>query len=76
MGSRGYGGVKAAYIFSEGGYTAHGEMVPGVPIVNLALKVGRRRARGPAIFDTGFDGGVTKYGDYKTLQGYRTSPGG
>ncbi len=58
MGSGGYRGVKVAYSFSEGGYTAHGDMIPDVPIVNLALKVGRRRARGPAIVDTGFDGGV------------------
>ncbi|MBS7252009.1 MAG: hypothetical protein KIH08_15660 [Candidatus Freyarchaeota archaeon] len=29
-----------------------------MPIVNLALRVGRRRARGPAIVNTDFDGGV------------------
>ena len=50
--------MKVSYSFSEGGYTAQGDIIPDVPIVNLALKVGRCRARGPAIIDTGFDGGV------------------
>jgi hypothetical protein len=58
MDSGGIRGVKVTYSFAEGGYTTQGDRIPDLPTVNLALKVHRHRARGPAILDTGFDGGV------------------
>lgn len=50
--------MKLTYSFEEDGHSAHGEKIPDIPIVNLAIRVGRYRARGPAVVDTGFDGGV------------------
>lgn len=50
--------MRVTYSFVEGGYTTHGDRIPDVPVINLALKVDKHRARGPAIVDTGFDGGV------------------
>lgn len=50
--------MKVSYSFAEAGYTTHGDRIPDVPIVNLALRVDKYRARGPAVVDTGFDGGV------------------
>ncbi|MCD6408992.1 MAG: hypothetical protein J7L98_01440 [Candidatus Verstraetearchaeota archaeon] len=46
------------YCYAEDGYTHHGDKIPDVPVVHLALRVGRYLARGLAIVDTGFDGGV------------------
>ena len=46
--------------YAEGGYTSTGNKIPDIPVVRLMLL--RRdtgtRATGPAIVDTGFDGGV------------------
>jgi hypothetical protein len=50
--------VRISYYFAEDGYTELGEKIPDIPIVHLIIKVGRKRARGPAIVDTGFDGGI------------------
>ena len=50
--------MRVSYGFAEAGYTTHGEKIPEVPIVSLVLRVDRLQARGPAIVDTGFDGGV------------------
>mgnify|MGYP000347785275 CR=1 FL=1 len=46
------------YPYVEDGYAAHGEKIPDIPVVYLTLKVSRFTARGPAIIDTGFDGGL------------------
>ena len=48
--------LKFSYV--EDGYTSHGEKIPDIPVIYLALKVGKHVARGPAIVDTGFDGGI------------------
>ncbi|MEM3982427.1 MAG: hypothetical protein QXM71_06910 [Thermofilum sp.] len=50
--------MRISYLYAEDGYTDRGEKIPDVPVVYLAVRVGRRRARGPAIIDTGFDGGI------------------
>jgi hypothetical protein len=50
--------MKLTYAFEEDGYTVHGERIPDIPIVNLAIRIEKCRARGPAIVDTGFDGGL------------------
>lgn len=50
--------MKISFIYAEDGYTERGEKIPDIPIVYLLLRSGRYRARGPAIIDTGFDGGV------------------
>ncbi|MEM4444124.1 MAG: hypothetical protein QXJ21_02040 [Thermofilum sp.] len=50
--------MRISYLYAEDGYTDRGERIPDVPVVYLAVRVGRRRARGPAIIDTGFDGGI------------------
>ncbi|MGB9730186.1 MAG: hypothetical protein ACP5IZ_06835 [Thermoprotei archaeon] len=48
----------ASYHYVEDGYTAHGEKIPDIPIVYLTIETDKYRARGPAIIDTGFDGGI------------------
>jgi hypothetical protein len=35
-----------------------GEGVPDIPIIYVVLEIGNKRVGGPAILDTGFDGGV------------------
>ena len=50
--------MEVIYYYVENGYTAHGDKIPDIPIIHLAVEAGRRRARGPAVVDTGFDGGV------------------
>ena len=50
--------MEATYYYVENGYTAHGDKIPDIPIIHLAVEVGRRRARGPEVVDTGFDEGV------------------
>ena len=60
MGNRGSGGEERVltYAYVEDGMTAQGIKIPDIPIVYLVIQVGRLRARGPAIVDTGFDGGI------------------
>ncbi|RLI40662.1 hypothetical protein DRO59_08765 [Candidatus Bathyarchaeota archaeon] len=50
--------MKLVYPYVEDGYAAHGEKIPDIPVVHLMLKVGKFTGRGPAIIDTGFDGGI------------------
>ena len=50
--------MKLSYAYLEDGYAPQGFKIPDLPVVYLALKAGRLRARGPAIIDTGFDGEV------------------
>ena len=50
--------MRISYFYAEDGYTERGEKIPDIPVVYLLLRFGRYRARGPAIIDTGFDGGV------------------
>lgn len=50
--------MKLNYPYMSNGYTAHGERIPDIPIAYLMIKAGRFRAHGPAVIDTGFDGGV------------------
>jgi len=46
------------YHYLAAGYTTHGVKIPEIPIIYLALRIGKYIARGPAIIDTGFDGGI------------------
>ena len=48
--------IKYAYL--SNGVTEYGYKIPNIPIVYLALRIKKYIARGPAIIDTGFDGGV------------------
>jgi hypothetical protein len=50
--------MRVYYHYSEDGYTERGEKIPDIPVIHLVIKAGRRRAHGPAIIDTGFDGGI------------------
>jgi len=50
--------MRVDYHYSEDGHTDRGEKIPDIPVVHLVIKAGRRRAHGPAIIDTGFDGGI------------------
>jgi len=50
--------MKLKFQYVDDGYTVHGEKIPDMPVAYLILKAGGYRARGPAIIDTGFDGGV------------------
>ena|GEM_PF-6948794 len=50
--------MKVNYYYAEDGYTETGERTPEIPIVHLIVKVDRKRAHGPAIINTGFDGGI------------------
>ncbi|RLG55775.1 MAG: hypothetical protein DRN99_01620 [Thermoproteota archaeon] len=47
-----------SYPLAEDGYTPDGEKIPDIPVVYIAIRVGRLVARGPAVVDTGFDGGI------------------
>lgn len=49
---------RIVYYYLEDGFLPDGAKIPDIPIVYLTLEVGEFRARGPAILDTGFDGGV------------------
>jgi len=50
--------MRLKYPYVEDGYTAHGEKIPDIPVAYLLVKAGKFKARGPAIIDTGFDGGI------------------
>jgi|YelNatPaOPRAMG01_1025707.scaffolds.fasta_scaffold16820_3 hypothetical protein len=50
--------MTVSYPYVDDGYSMAGEKIPDIPIIYLILRVGRFRASGPAIIDTGFDGGV------------------
>jgi len=50
--------MRFKYPYMENGYTTYGEKIPDIPIAYLLLKAGRFKARGPAVIDTGFDGGI------------------
>jgi len=49
---------EIVYYYMEDGFLPDGTKIPDIPVVYLVLEVGEFRARGPAILDTGFDGGV------------------
>jgi hypothetical protein len=63
--------MKLTYDFQEDGHTTQGTKIPDIPIVNLAIRTGKYRARGPAIVDTGFDGGV--YPNMEIIRMFRGS---
>ena len=44
--------------YAHDGLDEDGERIPDIPILYLTLRSERGRARGPAIVDTGFDGGI------------------
>ncbi len=48
------------YKYSEDGITASGSKIPDLPVVDLVVRsTGKKQAlAGPALVDTGFDGGV------------------
>lgn len=46
------------YRYYEDGFDEDGEKIPNIPILYLSIETDRGRARGPAIVDTGFDGGI------------------
>ena len=46
------------YLYAVDGLDEEGERLPDVPVVYLVLETARARARGPAVLDTGFDGGL------------------
>lgn len=50
--------MKLKYPYANDGYTTGGEKIPDIPVVYLVVKFGKFRAHGPAIVDTGFDGGI------------------
>lgn len=50
--------MRFMYPYVEDGYMAHGEKIPDIPVAYLLVKAGKFRARGPAVIDTGFDGGI------------------
>ena len=50
--------MRVGYNYADDGYADRGEKIPDIPIVHLVIRNSRRRAHGPAIIDTGFDGGV------------------
>lgn len=49
---------KFKYTYEVDGLDERGEKIPDIPVVYLVLETERSRARGPAILDTGFDGGL------------------
>ncbi len=49
---------KFRYAYEVDGLDEQGERIPDVPVVYLVLEADRGRARGPAVLDTGFDGGL------------------
>jgi len=46
------------YRYEVNGLDEDGEKIPDIPVVYLVLETKRGRARGPAVLDTGFDGGI------------------
>jgi len=49
---------KFRYVYDADGLDEEGEKIPDIPVVYLVLETDRGRARGPAVLDTGFDGGL------------------
>ena len=47
-----------SYSYVRNGYTKYGDKIPNIPVIHLALRIGKYIARGLAIIDTGFDGGI------------------
>jgi len=47
-----------SYKYEINGLDEDGEKIPDIPVVYLVLETKRGRAKGPAILDTGFDGGI------------------
>lgn len=67
------GSLKSIRIaYAPDGYSASARRMPNIPIAKLLLKRTDRRiqARGPAVIDTGFDGGV-----YPSLEAVRVLEG-
>ena len=67
------GSLKSIRIpYAPDGYSATARKLPDVPVVRLLLRRTDRRllARGPAVIDTGFDGGV-----YPSLEAVRLLEG-
>ena len=58
MGSQRSRRDRVIYHFESDGFTSQGAKIPDIPIVYLAIRVDKKIAYGPAIVDTGFDGGV------------------
>lgn len=46
------------YRYDLDGLDEDGERIPDIPVIYIALETVKGRAKGPAIVDTGFDGGV------------------
>lgn len=49
---------KLRYLYEANGINEYGSAIPDIPVVYLLLESSRGRAWGPAVVDTGFDGGV------------------
>jgi len=49
---------KFKYVYEQDGFDEEGLRIPDIPVIYLILETRRGRARGPAILDTGFDGGI------------------
>ena len=47
-----------SYRYVTDGLDENGEKIPDIPVIYVILETMRGRARGPAILDTGFDGGI------------------
>jgi len=52
--------------YEPDGFDEEGNKIPDIPIIYLVLETRRARGKGPAVIDTGFDGGV--YPNYKVIQ--------
>jgi len=46
------------YKYLKDGYDHEGEKIPDIPVIYILIETKHGRARGPAIVDTGFDGGI------------------
>jgi len=46
------------YRYSRNGIDEDGERIPDIPVIYLILETSKGRAMGPAVVDTGFDGGI------------------
>ncbi len=44
--------------YYENGFDEDGEKIPSIPVLHISIETGRGKATGPAIVDTGFDGGI------------------
>jgi len=49
---------KFRYAYEPDGLDEEGIKIPDIPVIYLVLQTSRGRARGPAVLDTGFDGGI------------------